>query len=388
MKPKVAIVECPDYNQNNIDNAIQEGLHLLGGLEKFIKPGQKVLLKVNGLMDAEPEAAATTHPTIVSALIREINKLGAKTYVGDSPGNAAANIAKTMEKAGFTQAAKEAGGEILNFQHYKIVDVPSPSSNKRIKMIKISKAVLDADVIINLPKLKTHTWTLFTGAVKNLFGVVPGFYKSKYHIIAPQPYEFSESLVDILEIVKPQLNIMDGVVGMEGAGPSAGPKRFMGALFFSTDAVAMDAVCSEAINFKPFDIDTTKIAHQRKLGTGDLDQIEIIGTPLAKIKKHDWKHSASTYTLTRYIPNWLSWFFRPIIRYLRIDPEIIQEKCTKCLICVKNCPAKTIHFKNNIVKIDLSNCIMCYCCSELCPDQAIRHKRSWLVRLLNIKGPE
>jgi uncharacterized protein (DUF362 family)/NAD-dependent dihydropyrimidine dehydrogenase PreA subunit len=379
MKSKVAIVECPNYDQNNIDTAIQQGLQLLGGLGRFIKPGQKVLLKVNALMDSEPDAAATTHPALVSAIVREVLKLEAKAYVGDSPGNAAANVSKTMEKTGFTKAATEAGGEILNFQHHKIVDMPSPSNNRR---------VLDADVIINLPKLKTHNWTLYTGAIKNLFGVVPGFYKSKYHIIAPQPYEFSESLVDIFEIARPQLNIMDGVIGMEGAGPTAGPKRLMGALFFSADAVAMDAVCSEAINYRPFDIDTTMIAHQRGLGTGDLGEIEIIGTPLEKIKKADWKHSASTYGITRRIPSWLNWLFSPITRYLRIDPEIIQEKCTKCLICVENCPAKTIHYKNNIVKIDLKNCIMCYCCSELCPDQAIRHKRSWLARFLNIPAPE
>jgi uncharacterized protein (DUF362 family)/NAD-dependent dihydropyrimidine dehydrogenase PreA subunit len=388
MKAKVAIVECPNYKQNNVDEAVKEGLKLIGGLSKFVKPNQKVLIKVNALMDSAPEQAATTHPALVSAIVKEVVKLGAKAYVGDSPGNAGANIEKTMEKTGFTKAAQKAGGEILNFHQFEIVDIPSPSNNRRVKQIKISKAVLDVDIIINLPKLKTHTWTLFTGAIKNLFGVVPGFFKSKYHIVAPQPYEFSKSLVDIFEIVKPQLNIMDGIEGMEGPGPSAGNKRFMGALFFSSDAVAMDAVCSEAINYRPFDIDTTKIAHRRNLGIGDLNQITILGTSLEKIRKNDWKHFSSTNNITKYIPSWLNWIFHPITKLLRINPVIDQEKCTKCLVCAKNCPAKTINLKNREVRIDLKECIMCYCCSELCPYKAISLKRSWLAKRLGIPAPE
>ncbi|MFH1683398.1 MAG: DUF362 domain-containing protein [Candidatus Margulisiibacteriota bacterium] len=407
MNSKVSIAICPDYEQSKVDKAVRQSLALLGGLSLIIKPGQKVLLKVNALMDSEPELAVTTHPAIVSAVIKEVHKLGAKAYVGDSPGNVAANIEKTMEKTGFLKAVQEAGAEILNFQKAKIADVPSPSNNKRINILKIAQAVLDADVIINLPKLKTHGWTLYTGAIKNMFGSVPGFFKSKYHIFAPQPHEFSEMLVDILEITKPQLNIMDAVIGMEGAGPSAGQKRQMGAIMASTDAVALDAVCSTAIGYKPFDIDTTKIAHQRNLGQGDLENIEVVGTSLSKITQPDWKHASSTYSLTRLIPNWLNFLFRPITRFMRVDPIIMQEKCTKCLICVKNCPAETIKThplltqtlpspslnkrggikgSDFTVEIDLSKCIMCFCCHELCPYKAIKLKRSWLAKMIGVQG--
>lgn len=388
MKAQVSIVECPTYDQDIINEAVHQSLELIGGLSSIVKPGQKVLLKVNALMDSEPELAITTHPAVVSAVIKEVHKLGAKAYVGDSPGNVAANIDETMEKTGFLKASKEAGGEILNFQKSKIADIPSPSENRRIKHLKIAQAVLDADIIINLPKLKTHGWTLYTGAIKNMFGVVPGFFKSKYHIVAPQPYDFSEMLVDILEITKPQLNIMDAVIGMEGAGPSAGKKRQMGAIMASTDAVALDAVCSVAIGYKPFDIDTTKIAHERKLGQGDLENIEVVGLPLSKITQPDWKHASSTYSLTRLIPNWLNFLFHPLTKIMRVDPIIIQEKCTQCLICVKNCPAETIHYKNNKVEIDLSKCIMCFCCHELCPEKAIKLKRSWLAKMIGIQGPD
>jgi len=387
MKSQVAIIECPNYDQPSVDDAVQKGLDLLGGLKSIIKPGDKVLLKVNALLDAEPDVAATTHPAVVAAVAKEVKKLGAIALVGDSPGNVSANIDQTMEKTGFAQAAKDAGTEILNFHKSKITDFASPSNNKLIKDLKIAQAVLDCDVIINLPKLKTHGWTLYTGAIKNMFGAVPGFHKSRYHSLAPQPYEFSKMLVDILEITKPKLNITDAVYGMEGEGPSAGHKRFMGALFFSYDAVAMDAVCAKAIGYQPFDIDTTKIAHQRGLGNGNLEQIEIIGTPLSKVTHHDWQHSSNVYSLTKRIPSWLNWMFRPVTKYLRVDPVINQEKCTKCLICVKSCPVKTIHYKNKVVKIDLSKCIMCYCCHELCPYKAIKLKRSWLAKRIGILGP-
>jgi uncharacterized protein (DUF362 family)/Pyruvate/2-oxoacid:ferredoxin oxidoreductase delta subunit len=388
MRTKVAITKCLDYDQKNVDTALSQGLELIGGLGSIVKAGNKVLLKVNALMEVEPERAATTHPAIVQALIREIKKLGAFAYIGDSPGDPSADIQRTMEKTGMFSAAQKAGGEILNFQKSKIVDIDSPSQNKRIKQLKICQAVLDADVIINLPKLKTHGWTLFTGAIKNLYGVVPGFFKSRYHLIAPQPYEFSKTLVDILEIVKPQLNIMDAVIGMEGPGPSAGYPRKMGAILFSTDAVAMDAVCAEAIGYKALGIDTTKIAHQRKLGTGDLKEIKILGTPLKEIAQPDWRHSASRYNLTRFIPSWLNWLLSPIIKHLRVDPIIDDTLCQKCLICVNSCPAKTIFHKPEKVWIDLKNCFMCYCCHELCPYHAINLKRSWLAKKMGIPGPK
>jgi uncharacterized protein (DUF362 family)/Pyruvate/2-oxoacid:ferredoxin oxidoreductase delta subunit len=385
---KVAIINCLDYNQKNVDEALRQGLELIGGLGSIVKPGNKVLLKVNALMEIEPEKAATTHPSIVHALIKEIKKLGAFAYIGDSPGDPSANIQRTMKKTGMLCAAQKAGGEILNFQKSKIVDINSPSLNKRIKKLKICQAVLDADVIINLPKLKTHGWTLFTGAIKNLYGVVPGFFKSRYHLIAPQPYEFSETLVDILEIVKPRLNIMDAVIGMEGPGPSAGYPRKMGALLFSTDAVALDAVCAEAIGYNALDIDTTKIAHQRKLGNGSLKDLEILGARLKEIKKPDWQHSASRFNLTRLLPSWLNWLLFPVIKHLRVDPVIDDQLCQKCLICVRSCPAKTIFHRHNKVSIDLKNCFMCYCCHELCPYHAIKLKRSWLAKKMGIPGPK
>ncbi|KPJ69754.1 hypothetical protein AMJ44_02765, partial [candidate division WOR-1 bacterium DG_54_3] len=360
----------------------------IGGLKHFVKPGQKVILKVNGIMSAGPEAGVTTHPSIISSVVKEVKKLGALPLVGDSPGNALADIQQIMKKTGIKKATEEAGGKIIPFQVAGITEFPSPSNSKRIKTLHLCKEVLEADVIINLPKLKTHNLTFYTGAIKNMFGSVPGFNKSKYHLWAPRSAQLSESLVDIFQITKPALNIMDGIIGMEGNGPSAGNKRTLGAIITSTDAVALDAVCSAAIGYKPFAIDTTRIAHKRGLGEGRLENIEILGTPLSEIIQKNWKHPVASYSLTRYLPQFIYSLTSPLTRFIRVNPVIIQEACTKCMICVNNCPTKTIHYKEDKVEIDLSNCIMCFCCHELCPHQAIKLERSWLVRKLGLVQKE
>jgi uncharacterized protein (DUF362 family)/Pyruvate/2-oxoacid:ferredoxin oxidoreductase delta subunit len=383
MKPKVSIVKCQNYDPAQVDQALEQALSLIGGLGSIVKPGQKVLIKVNALNGSAPDVAANTHPSLVAAVIKAVKKIGGQPLVGDCPGDPKAIIEKIMETNGIKPATQSAGGKMIDLYGPGVSEIPSPSGNKNIPSHKIAKAVLDADVIINLPKLKTHNLTLFTGAIKNLFGCVPGFSKAKYHGLAPHPAEFSKSLVDILEIVKPELNIMDAVYGMEGKGPSFGEKRLLGAIMASTDAVALDAVSSAAIDYKPFDIDTTKIAHERKLGQGNLDQIEIKGIPLNDIKQ-DWKHPVDIHKLSRYVPNFILKLARPLANHLRIDPVIIQESCTQCLICLNNCPAHTIHQKNGKIVIDHTNCIMCFCCYELCPHKAIELKRSWLVRLLGI----
>lgn len=387
MKSKVSIVECRDYEQNRVDEAVQESINLIGGLGSIVRPGQKVLIKVNALNGSPPENAVNTHPAIVSAVVKAIKKLGANPLVGDCPGDPRALIENTMQSNGIEEATKAAGGKLIDPYQSGVSEIPSPSQNKNIRSHKIAKGVIDADVIINLPKLKTHNLTLFTGAIKNLFGCVPGFSKAKYHALAPHPTEFSKSLVDILEIVKPRLNIMDAVFGMEGKGPSFGEKRFMGAIMASVDAVALDAVASASIGYKPFEIETTRIAHERGLGQGDLGQIEIKGTRLNEIKQ-DWKHPVDIHRLSRYIPNFILKLLHPFAKHLKIDPVIIQENCTQCLICLKNCPTHTIHQKNGKIEIDLSNCIMCFCCHELCPHRAIKLKRSWLTKLLRIGKDE
>lgn len=335
-------------------------------------------------MDSTPESAITTHPSLVSAVVKEVKRIGAIPLVGDTPGNATADINKTLTTTGIKQATEEAGGQVINLLEAGSIEIASPSNNQRAKTLRICKSALEVDAIINLPKLKTHNYTLYTGAIKNMFGCVPGFHKAHYHMLAYRPADFAEILVDVFHLLKPTLNIMDGVFGMEGNGPNGGNKRFMGIIMASADGVALDAVASYLIGYKPFSIDTTRVAHKRNLGEAQLEKIETVGADLEKFIKEDWKHPSTILLLSRFVPDWMHSLTKPFTRLIRVNPFIDQNICVKCQICVKSCPTKTIHYKEGKVEIDLKNCIMCFCCHELCPYHAIRLKTSWLLRLLGI----
>ncbi|MDD4178825.1 MAG: DUF362 domain-containing protein [Candidatus Margulisbacteria bacterium] len=377
--PKVSITKCDNYEQSVVDSAIHEVLAPLGGISAFVKPGQKVLIKPNILASQSPDQAVTTHPAIITAVVKEVVKAGGIALVGDSPGNTYANVLRTLEQTGVKKAAEDGGGKIVLFQSEGVT---------MVKGIPIAGAALEADVIINLPKLKTHNLTLYTGAIKNMFGCVPGFYKSQFHVKAPHPDDFAKLLVNVFEIVRPTLNIMDAVVGMEGKGPgAAGTPRPLAIIMASTDAVALDAVGSYLIGFKPEQIGTTVTAYKRGLGEMSLEKIKIIGVPLEKIRQANWKKPVNIYQLSKWFARPLALLIKPLLGQLQIDPFIDQGKCTQCLVCYKNCPAKTINYEKEkkIVEIDLKNCIHCFCCHELCEYSAVELKRSWLVKLMGIE---
>jgi uncharacterized protein (DUF362 family)/NAD-dependent dihydropyrimidine dehydrogenase PreA subunit len=386
MKARVALTKCDSYDQATVDAALSKSLKLIGGLGQFIKPGHKVLIKPNILSASAPETAVATHPAIVSAVVRAVKAAGATALVGDSPSNAHAFVPSTLAKTGIKQAAEAAGGQTVLLQQSGIAEISSPSRNQRMRTYAISKLAIEADVIINLPKIKTHNLTAYTGAIKNMFGVVPGFYKSKFHVNAIRPRDLAGLLVDVFEIAKPSLNIMDAVMGMEGNGPAGGQPRKLGVIIASSDGVALDAVGSYLIGFDPLKIETTARAASRGVGQADLDQISIIGEKLNDIAQRDWQHSTNKSTLANLLPEPLFNLLKPIANQLRINPEIIQEKCTQCLVCVKNCPVQTIDYDktSKIVSINLKRCINCFCCHEMCEYQAIDLKPSWLVRLLRI----
>jgi uncharacterized protein (DUF362 family)/NAD-dependent dihydropyrimidine dehydrogenase PreA subunit len=383
MAVKVVLAPCPNYDQENIDVAIGQGLESLGGFSTFVKPGQKVLIKPNALLGETPEHAVTTHPAIIAAVVKAVVALGATAWVGDSPGNVHSNVAKTMEKTGLLQATEENGGRLVYFQQDGVVEIKA--SNPKLP-IRISKLVLEADVIINLPKLKTHGLTLYTGAIKNMFGTVPGFHKTAYHTAFPKAADFAAAMVDIFAATKPTLNIMDAIIGMEGNGPNSGTPRKMGLLIASTDAVALDAIGAYLIGYEPERILTTAIAAKRNLGEINLTKIEIAGPPLSQYRQPDWKKSFSSLGFIGDLPEIMIKLLSPILSQVTIFPTIDQTKCTKCLVCVNNCPAKTINYdkQKKVVTIDKKDCISCFCCHELCEYQAVKLDRSWLVRMLNL----
>jgi uncharacterized protein (DUF362 family)/Pyruvate/2-oxoacid:ferredoxin oxidoreductase delta subunit len=367
----VALVRCPDYSRERVARAVRRSFELLGGLSSVIRHGDRVLIKPNLLAAKSPEQATTTHPEVVAAVAQEVEEVGGKPIIGDSPGAvrpglervwATTGMQEVSERTGVPLVSLEAGGSYRKLHHGQTY--------------YLSKVAVDADVILNLPKLKTHTLVLFTGAVKNMFGVVPGFHKKEAHLINPQPEPFSSSLVDIFSFVVPEITLMDAVVGMEGDGPSAGKRRCVGLLLAGRDAVAVDAVAAIAVGFDPMKIHTCQIAAQRGLGTCSPDHIQVVGDSLDKLGLERFARPRTN--ITGLVPAPLA---RMIRRLVYIHPRIIPAICTNCNTCVKSCPTGALISGARQPLFRPRKCIGCLCCHELCPESAIRPKWSLLARL-------
>ena len=382
MKTSVALVECREYDQSLVDASLKKAFDLLDGINKFIKPGQKVLLKINLLSGKEPEKAVTTHPTIVSGMINLVKEAGATSIIGDSPASEGNNnyekYIKILTTAGIKQVADETGIQILHFNSSRI-DVTNPDAHA-FKKFTITGELSKVDVIINLPKLKTHGLALLTGSLKNLFGCIPGLLKGQLHMRVPHRQEFSQMIVDLYTLIKPRIviNIMDGVVGMDGNGPGSGNPRKIGAIIAGVDGVAVDSVACQIVSRSPYSLTTCKLAEEQGRGIANPENIEILGEKVEKFLIKDFRVLESDVSTSP--------LFRFIIKTFRsrttAKPVVKPKKCTKCNTCVENCPANAITLGRNGAVIDYNPCIRCYCCQEVCPDGAITLKKGMLYGLL------
>ncbi len=367
-KSKVVISRCCDYQDESLKATLDQLLRHLGGMEKFVQPGEKVLIKVNLLSPKSPEKAVTTHPALVKQLIKSVLSCGGKPIVGDSSGGmmkGKSSTSRALDISGIRQAAEEAGAEVANFDQEEVIQVPN-IDNPIASEFRMSKVVHDADTIICMPKLKTHTATLFTGAIKNMFGTIPGYQKAEYHRIAPKLEDFSKILVDIYQHAKPDLVVMDGILAMEGPGPAHGHPYKANLLLASADGVALDAVASKIMGFDPSEIATTRIAQEHHLGEGRIDNIDIRGLSVEEAMLSDFS-LPSQAILSRISPFWI----RRGLGMLKARPHIIKEKCVRCGFCRENCPVQVISMEDGFPEIDQKRCIKCYCCQELCPEGAV-----------------
>ena len=379
---QVAIVKCSDYEQRKVDRAVKESLSLIGGLGKIVKAGQKVLLKVNMVNAHPPEYAATTHPVLLRAVIKSVKEVGGKVLVGDSSGMGYENVERTWQVTGLKKAAEEEGARVINFRKVEKID---NYQNKKVPILHLAGEVLESDVVVSLPKLKTHSFTLFTGAIKNLYGCIPGFHKKELHRLAPRPEDFARLMIEIFSVIKPNLTVMDGIVGMEGDGPTGGLPRKIGVVLASQDFVALDAVASHIIGYAPFDIDITRVAAERDLGEGRLDKIEIKGTSLDEVKISDYQLASNINTLLRKLPGFILFAFRHLApSMLKIRPAIDKDRCTKCGECIRHCPSEAMKMGEDCPIIDNKACIKCFCCQEFCLERAVGIKYNWLAKRFQI----
>ncbi len=370
---KVSIVRCPDYS--NTKRSIAEALELVGGLENIIDPGDRVLLKPNILSASPPEAAATTHPSVVASMCEFVIQAGGKPIVGDGSGiSRPGATAKSLKISEIEEAARKAGAQVVNFETsgFTLVDVPDPF---QFRKLYIANPVLEADIIISLPKLKTHELTYYTGAVKNFFGTLPLKCRKEIHLLGKRDL-FGEAVADLYSVIRPHFAVMDGIIGMEGNGPSHGKPVNSGVVLASQDCVSMDIVASEMIGLDPLKIPTT--AGTVKKGFGNQCPF-VVGTPLKEVKMKFKQSSGGVSTA----PSFLT---RRLGKYFTVYPQINQRKCTHCGACYYNCSPHAIErLEDGSFRINKEKCILCYCCRELCPNNAVDIKKSLLATILTEK---
>ena len=371
MNPIVSVVACKEYDLDAVRQAVKACLEPLGGLPRFVKPGMRVLLKPNLLTAAEEDRAVTTHPMVVRAVAELVQAAGGRVLIGDSPSGPISGNAEVIRKSGMLAAAEACGATLAPFE--SVVWKQHEGAD-----YFIARPVLEADLLINLPKIKTHSQTLYTGAVKNLFGVIVGERKMEVHIRAPGSQDFGRELVNVLELVHPALTIQDGIIGQEGNGPGAGgtPHAY-GCLAASTDPVALDTIITQAMGFKPGSVVHLTLAGARHLGVSDPAKIRVV----ARSGVLDFG------TLTLPDAHWYmrvpAWLTTPFHGVLKLQPVVNSTTCTGCGTCATSCPAQAITV-GKPSRINLKKCVGCMCCAEVCPEGAITPHRGRMARLIGM----
>ncbi len=376
----VVIDRCPHYYGEEPLKALERVLEPLGGMENFVRPGQTVLLKPNLLRKAREEEVVTTHPALVRAAAELVKKAGGKPIIGDSPGAALQHNRNTLLKlyraCGLDRAALASGADLALGSGFRTVPLPRGRTVKRIEVID---AALDADVIINLGKLKTHSFTILTGAVKNLFGLVPGLIKPGYHARFPDVDDFASMLVDIADFADPALTIIDAVWAMEGAGPGAGDRKELGLVVAGTGPAEIDVVLSRIIGIDPLDVPTVRECVKRGLLEKDLSGIEIRGETVESVRPESFRVPPGR---PHPFPRW-AMPFMPVAKYLlSTRPRINRKKCVGCGDCERVCPVGVIEMPKGKAVIRTPGCIRCFCCHETCPHRAIDLVRPLFQRLV------
>ena len=322
--------------------------------------GKKVLLKPNVLRAATPEEAITTHPAVLRAVVEKVAAMNpAELIVGDNPGAVSYGAnEESFEKSGLMAAANGHSRNIANDSRGVDFDP------RFLPRVSLSAAVLDADVIISLPKFKTHGLTVMTGAIKNSYGFLPGAQKARLHMLAGNPERFHDLVVEVFRLRIPDLFIMDAVVGMEGNGPASPDLREIGMILASDNAVAMDAVAATMMGLDPGRLRFLANAAQAGLGSWRMADIRIDG----KLEKlEDFKVPPLGGEAIRDNAVIQEMLVSKTLLTPRPDPD----RCTACGACVEQCPAAALSIEGDLPVADMDRCVTCFCCQEICPEKAM-----------------
>ncbi len=396
MNNKVLIYSCNDYNQERVNAIIDKIFDACGGIANLIKKDQKVVLKVNLVCGASPDKCCTTHPSIVRAVAQKVVDQGAKCIIADSPGGpyTAGHLRSVYNKTGMQEVVQNVAGTYLNDDFGEVVI--KCENNTLLKEFNAIKVLDDADVIINLCKFKTHTFMGYSGAVKNMFGAIPGLVKVEMHGRFVNQNSFSQMIVDINQAFenKMVLNILDGVMCMEGEGPTGGDPKFFGYIFASTSAYALDfaqvlAMGKEVYSDSTDENEVFPLIQEIKARGKVSEEICIEGDVNVVPKLDDMViPKCEVYgALKKHIPV----FIQPLFHKLMTRRPIIKKRrCMGCGKCAMHCPAKAISMVQDkkgkrFAKVDYSKCIRCFCCQELCPFTVVKIKSGILYKLVHLK---
>ena len=322
--------------------------------------GKKILIKPNLLRASEAKEGIVTHPAVLRAVVEKVETMDpASIVVGDNPGLFGyGENEESFKITGLMEAAKGYYQNIGNDSQkvdFNAEFMPTAS---------LSKIVLDADIIISLPKFKTHGLTVITGAIKNSYGFLPGAQKAKLHKAAGSPERFHEVIVNVFRLRVPDLFIVDAVVDMEGNGPASPDLRSIGLILASSNAVALDSVMAMMMGCDPGRLHFLRKAKEAGLGDYDLSAIEVIGElkrlPDFKLPPLGGQAIFRNETMQTMIHN------RTLLR-----PQADPELCTGCGICVEQCPVSALTMNDDLPQVDADTCITCFCCQEICPEKAM-----------------
>jgi uncharacterized protein (DUF362 family)/NAD-dependent dihydropyrimidine dehydrogenase PreA subunit len=373
MKSDVAIVRCSIYDYPQVLAGVKAALEPLGGMGAFVTRGDRVLLKPNLLSGKHPDKCVTTHPSLVKAVAQLVQEAGGIPAIGDSP--AVGGLRRVAAQAGIAEVADGVGCPLVEFK--EVAEIAT-GDDYTFRRIELAKAVLESDVVINLPKVKTHSQTLLTLGVKNIFGCIPGMRKAQWHLKAGTDHSyFAGMLTELCQIVNPALTIADGIIGMEGEGPNNGNPRPLGLILAGGNPFAIDTTICRIVGVPVEELLTIQAARQRGFEETDPQQIEILGQQVEDVAVAPFRLPAR-FDVQWNLPSFIK---RPLKNIFTPKPIINRDLCKVCGACAEVCPPQAISLSDKTVEIDYHQCIRCYCCQEVCPEGAVRLQEGWVRRL-------
>ena len=377
-RPDIAIARCDEYSPALCRAALEKVISAVGGLD-WVRPGMRIGIKANLVSMMKPEAAATTHPELLKALVDMLKERGAEPVIGDSPGGlyTAAYVNRVYHAAGMQYT----GAQLNSDYGTKEVTLPQAVT---AKTATVTDWLHHCDGIINFCKLKSHGMMGMSAAAKNLFGTIPGTMKPEYHFRFPDPRDFANMLIDLDEYWKPRLHLVDAVTAMEGNGPTAGTPRQMGCVLAGENPHKLDLLCARLIGLEAKEVPTLDAAMQRGLCPSQVEELTVDG-PWQDFRKTDFAlvRERSGLQFQNVMKGRAGEMFSAFLyKSIAARPKVKKDECIGCRKCFEICPAKAITMKDGRPVIHRKKCIRCFCCQEFCPKGAMKVSRPPLARLL------